>query len=473
MREHRIQNTEHRAQSTEHRKTKLNTLFLLLFASFSFCEEKILLVNQDTGLSLYSPYISEEELVSLKEVSACLKANFSYNPVIQEASLKKDKVQCFVWVNKDRAILSQREITLSSPCKLISSCVFVPLELVKAFVERLNMRLEQVNNKIIIAKKTNLPTLANTSNGFWHILKEGETLWRVSQNYGVSLSSLLSLNKIIDPRFVTPGTLLYIPELTKGKQDENGQTLITPILERKPKVDDAIQKYGIKRIVIDPGHGGKDPGAIGKTGLYEKDVVLSLALAISKELKKSLPNTEIILTRDGDYYVPLRERTGLANFKHADLFISIHANAAFSKEASGFEVYHLSAIASDKYSERLADIENEPIKRFSEKGSNLTEIILKDIAQSEFIKESIELGLLIQNNASERLSMKNRGVKSAFFYVLRDAKMPAVLIETGFLSNRDEEARMKDEGFRQSLISAISDAIVLYKEKYEKKLAER
>ncbi|MEW6681252.1 MAG: N-acetylmuramoyl-L-alanine amidase, partial [bacterium] len=435
------------------------------------------LVNADTSFSLYALYIKEEGLISLKEVASCLKAGFDYNPVIQEASLKKDGIRCFVWINRNKAILDKKEISLSVCPKLISSDPFVPLELVKAFVKRLNLRLEINDEKIVFAKKNSLPDLTNTNNGFWHLLKEGETLWKVSQNYGVELSSLLSLNKIIDPRFVAAGTMLYIPKDSLQTTDNRQQTTEdrgqrTDILEKKPS-GSLVQKYGIKRIVLDPGHGGKDPGAIGKSGLKEKDVVLDLALSLSRELKKSLPNTEIILTRDADYYVPLAERTGLANFKKAGLFISLHANAAFSRSASGFEVYHLSAVASDKYSEDLAKIENTVVQRFKEREENLTEIILKDMAQSAFINESIDLGLLIQNNVCDRLSMNNRGVKSAFFYVLRDAKMPAVLVETGFLSNQNEEAKMKDASFKQSLVSAIANAIITYKEKYENRLAER
>ncbi|MEW6482636.1 MAG: N-acetylmuramoyl-L-alanine amidase [bacterium] len=427
---------------------------------------------------MYAPYLQEKELVSLKEASSAFKATFDFNPVIQEASLKKDGIKCFLWANKNRAILDKKEIILPFPPKLISSKIYVPIELIKAFAERLNMELRLDDKRIVIAKKGNL--LANPKDGFWHILKDGETLWRVSQNYGVELSSLLSLNKIIDPRFVTPGTMLYIPNPPLSKKDENlkPQTpnleLTTPILEKKPEDKSILQKYGIKKIVLDPGHGGKDPGAIGKSGLKEKDVVLDIALRLSNQLKKSLPDTEIILTRDADYYIPLAERTGLANFKKADLFISIHANAAFSRAASGFEVYHLSAVASDKYSEEIAEAENMVVERFKEKNSSLlTELILKDIAQTEFINESIELGLLVQNRVSERLSMKDRGVKSAFFYVLRDAKMPAILIETGFLSNASEEARMKKEDFKEGMVNAICNAIVSYKEQYEKKLVER
>ncbi len=459
----------------------LITHYSLLFLSLGFCSERILLVNSEANLSLYAPYIKEQDFVSLKEVASCLKASFEWNPVIQEASLKKDGIRCFVWIDKDRAILDKKELYLPNCPKLISSNIFVPVELVKAFVERLNMRLELTNSKITIAKKGPLPTLANTKDGFWHILKEGETLYRVSQNYGVDISSLLSLNKIIDPRFVIPGTMLYIPSLALSKQDNEPGTQTLELGIRIPnpepripnKGGSAITKYGIKRIVIDPGHGGKDPGAIGKSGLKEKDVVLEIALRLVKDLKKRIPEVEIILTRDADYYIPLAERTGLANFKKANLFVSIHANAAFSHEASGFEVFHLSAIASDRYSEDLAESENTVVKRFKEKEVDLTQMILKDIAQTEFISESIDLGVLIQNKASNELTMKNRGIKSAFFYVLRDAKMPAILVETGFLSNSAEEARMKQDEFKEAIVDTISNAIVLYKEKYENKLAER
>lgn len=446
---------------------KLLFVVLFLFSSLCLCKERILLVNSSNNFSIYAPIIKQEGLISAKEVVSCLKGVFEWNPVLSEALLKKDNVKCFVWIGKNRAILDKKEITLSVSPKLIEGHVFVPLELVKAFSERLNIALDVSEGKIVFGKNA----YNNTKDGFWHILKEGETLYRISKNYGVDLSSILSLNKIIDPRFIIPGTVLYIPSSVSKEKEE--EIPISPILEKSPKGKiSRLRNYGIKRIVIDPGHGGKDPGAIGKTGLKEKDVVLEIALSLCRELKKRLPNVEIILTRDADFYIPLSERTALANFKKADLFVSLHANAAFSGEASGFEVYHLSAVASDKYSKELADAENIVTKRFKEKES-LTDIILKDIAQSEFINESIDLCLEIQNKVCEELSMKNRGVKSAFFYVLRDAKMPAVLIETGFLSNQEEEARMKQDLFKKTLISAIASAIVSYKEKYENKLVEK
>ncbi len=243
---------------------------------------------------------------------------------------------------------------------------------------------------------------------------------------------------------------------------------IDSLIEKKGS---PISRFGIKKIVIDPGHGGKDPGACGKT-LKEKDAVFEIAKRLKEKIEES-SGIEVILTRDDDYFVPLPERTALANYKKADLFISIHANAAFSKGATGFEVFHLSAMASDKEAAALAELENKSIKLDGKDGAkDYTQQILADIAQSGFVKESIELASAIQKEVVNRLGMKARGVKSANFYVLKDALMPAVLVETGFISNGYEESRLKDEKFLEGMTNSLCDAILRYKESYETALKE-
>ncbi|MDI6752620.1 MAG: N-acetylmuramoyl-L-alanine amidase [bacterium] len=243
---------------------------------------------------------------------------------------------------------------------------------------------------------------------------------------------------------------------------------IDSMIERKGS---PISRFGIKRIVIDPGHGGKDPGACGKT-LKEKDVVLEIAKRLKEKIEKN-SGIEVILTRDDDYFVPLPERTALANYKKADLFVSIHANAAFSKNATGFEVFHLSAIASDKQAEALAELENRSIKFDEKEGfKDYTNQILADMAHSGFVRESVELASCIQKEVVNRLNMKARGVKSANFYVLKDALMPAVLVETGFISNGYEESRFKDKNFLEGMTDSLCDAILQYKESYEMALKE-
>jgi len=451
----------------------LSFIFFIVVTSV-FSSEKILLTNQENNSYIWSEYIEEQELIPAKEFASIISAKFEWNPIIQEGILKKYKALCFLWPNKEKIILDKEEIVLQSPCQLISGKLFVPFDLIFSFCERVDMRAEfsKEKNKLIFYKKSSgIPPLANTKQGFWHVLKEGETLYRISKNYGIDLSSIISLNRIIDPRFLVPGQMIYIPDI--GIQTEKELEIPSLPPETTGPKKPLVEKYGIKKIVLDPGHGGKDSGAIGKSGTKEKDVNLDIAIKLHKELKKRLPNTEIILTRDDDYYVPLVERTALANFKKVDLFISIHANAAFSNSASGFEVFHLSAVASDKHAENIAEFENAVIKKFKEKEIiDYTQKILSDIAQDEFISQSIDLALFIQRQVTSKLDIKNRGIKSAFFWVLRDAKMPAVLIETGFLSNPDEEAKMKELAFKTNLVNALANAIIAYKESYEEKLTK-
>jgi len=231
-----------------------------------------------------------------------------------------------------------------------------------------------------------------------------------------------------------------------------------------PKCDFAIAK-----IVVDPGHGGKDPGAIGKLGLREKYVVLDVA----KRLKAYLENAciEAQLTRSDDRFISLWKRADIANKSGADFFISIHANAARSRYAKGFEVYYLSE-AIDDDARAIAAAENASLKyensSFGNRApSNSLEATLWDIENTENRVESIELAESIATTAYNKLGVKNRGVKSARFYVLKGARVPSVLIEIGFVSNYAEAKLLKTGKYREELARAIADGIIAYKREYE------
>ncbi|MEO0088757.1 MAG: N-acetylmuramoyl-L-alanine amidase [candidate division WOR-3 bacterium] len=220
-------------------------------------------------------------------------------------------------------------------------------------------------------------------------------------------------------------------------------------------------KEGIKLVVIDPGHGGKDPGAIGKMGTKEKDLNLKIARKLKKYLEKY--GLDVILTRNSDIFLSLSERAKIANDNKADLFISIHCNSAPKKNsyASGFEVYFLSEARSD-WERAVAQAENEVIKyeiTKSDVNDDLLAFILADLAQQEFLKESQELAAAIQDAVCEVLDIENRGVKQAGFYVLKGAFMPAVLIECGFLSNRKEEALLIKDWYQDKLAKGIAEGI--------------
>ncbi len=227
-----------------------------------------------------------------------------------------------------------------------------------------------------------------------------------------------------------------------------------------------------KRIVIDPGHGGHDPGAVGPNNLYEKDVVLDIALKL-RDLFADNPNYEIFLTRDKDVFIPLEQRTAIANSKNADLFVSIHTNASPRSEASGIETYMLNW-TNDEESMKVAARENaislKQMRQMTKKSIDILDIIKSDLSRDNKRDESIRLAHYIQRNLVSDI-VKNydhiidRGVKQAMFFVLFGAKMPSVLLEVGFISNPLEEKRLSKEDYRGELARSISAGIAKYMSK--------
>ncbi len=207
---------------------------------------------------------------------------------------------------------------------------------------------------------------------------------------------------------------------------------------------------GVKRIVIDPGHGGKDPGCIARNGLKEKDVVLRVARKLAKKLREEY-SYDVILTRDRDIFIPLEERTAIANTSKADLFISIHANAAPSPKVRGVETYFLN-LTTNADAMRVAARENATT------ANNMSDLqdILSDLLNNAKLNESAKLAKQVQANMANGLNLKSLGVKQAPFYVLIGAQMPAILTEISFLSNPQEAEKLKNDSF----LSAVADQIV-------------
>lgn len=229
------------------------------------------------------------------------------------------------------------------------------------------------------------------------------------------------------------------------------------------KLDKKFTK--IKRVVIDPGHGGKDPGAIGSKGLLEKNVVLAVGKRLARILKEKY-NMEVILTRDKDVYIPLEERTAIANSNNADLFISIHANASRRRSAKGIETYILNW-TSDEEAIRVAARENAiSFKKMKQSQSEL-QMILQDLARDDKKDKSMKLAYNVQNSMVDTLSndykrVVDLGVKQALFYVLVGAEMPSILVEVSFISNREEEKRLSQKKYRAKIAEAIARGVKFY-----------
>jgi N-acetylmuramoyl-L-alanine amidase len=217
----------------------------------------------------------------------------------------------------------------------------------------------------------------------------------------------------------------------------------------------------VRRIVIDPGHGGKDPGCNIRGSIREKDIVLDIAKILAKKIEQQL-GCEVFLTRDRDVFLSLEQRTAIANMKKADLFVSLHVNAHKNQRIWGLETYYLN-IATDERAVMVAARENAT----SEKNISDLQAILNDLMLNTKISESSRLADTVQKGMVGSVkarynTVKSLGVKQAPFYVLIGAEMPAVLVEIGFLTNPVERKRLVSATYRQSVAQGITDGIEIY-----------
>lgn len=219
-------------------------------------------------------------------------------------------------------------------------------------------------------------------------------------------------------------------------------------------------------IVIDPGHGGDDTGAQGPSGTDEKDVTLSIALKLAEALRERL-GADVFLTRDSDVFVPLEERTAFANARMADIFISIHANAARNRDARGIETFFLNMDSTDEDARRLAAFENSADSAgavmAAEGGDDLRDILV-DMASTSSHHESSRLAEAVHLSMLGKTGREGRGVKQAPFVVLIGATMPAILVEVGFISNPTEERLLSSRKEQTLAAGAIADGVASFRD---------
>lgn len=225
----------------------------------------------------------------------------------------------------------------------------------------------------------------------------------------------------------------------------------------------ALPLSRIRKIVVDAGHGGNDPGTIGKRGLREKDVNLDIAKRLGNLLKAE--GIEVVMTRTADTFIPLERRAGIANNSRAGLFISIHSNANRVRSLNGFEVYYISPNINDSkralnYAQEAAlDLNRDS---FAYAPSLNLKAILWDMVCTSNRAESLRLSRYVCRAIEKNLNTRVLGIKGAPFYVLKDTHMPAILIETGFLSNYNEERLMRNSCYRQQIAESIAEGIKEY-----------
>ncbi|MFN7972243.1 MAG: N-acetylmuramoyl-L-alanine amidase [Acidobacteriota bacterium] len=221
----------------------------------------------------------------------------------------------------------------------------------------------------------------------------------------------------------------------------------------------APHEKAVAKIVIDPGHGGDERGAVGKLGLDEKALTLSLGLALRDVLEKA--GFQVVMTRTDDRVVGLWDRPALANREGAQLFVSLHANSSPARRATGVETYFLSIDAPDEDARKLAAIENAVVAAPDAPTDAKDDVtsILWSMAQERILGESQRLAEGIQAELDRALAVPDRGIKQAPFVVLRNATMPAVLVEVGFLSNPAIEKKLSDPEYQATIVKAIAAGI--------------
>ena len=234
--------------------------------------------------------------------------------------------------------------------------------------------------------------------------------------------------------------------------------------EKIKKPDTVIAK---RRIVIDAGHGGHDPGAVGLRGLCEKDVVLDIALKLRKILSSD-PLNEVFLTRETDVFIPLEERTVIANKRNADFFVSIHANASPGRQARGIETYLLNWTDNEEANKVAARENAISLKKMKAMNRKMQmddlDIIKSDLMRQNKRDESIKLAHYIQRSMVSTINSSHEntldlGVKQALFYVLFGARMPSVLVEVSFISNPEEEKLLSKDSYRKQIAEAIAKGL--------------
>jgi N-acetylmuramoyl-L-alanine amidase len=294
--------------------------------------------------------------------------------------------------------------------------------------------------------------------------KEGMKAELISGNETTELSILnVPYESFRISQLPDPNRWIIDIQLSKGKTQAppvTGQDQAVP-LPKKTLEDIRPQNQGIHKIIIDPGHGGKDPGAIGLSGYSEKEAVLDIGLRLKELLVKKL-KVEVLMTRSKDVFIPLGERTRMANEANADLFISIHANSSPHRNTHGIEIYLLGQ-SSDKRALRTAARENNVTE---EEASNLDKTLLsikKDLSQEFKKEESLELAHATRSSFLAQLRpsypVVDLGVKTAPFYVLMNTSMPSILAEVSFISNPAEEQRLKNKSYRQIMAESLLEGI--------------
>jgi N-acetylmuramoyl-L-alanine amidase len=506
------------------RKIKFIVSLLLLLSLHGFAQKSTIELIDGAKSYKIPTYIRFGTVyISLDAFAKALSLNTYYNTPAQKIELKfKNYDLKFTADNPYIILTSDADNTanvyqLPTSTYLINSQIFVPvLYVIKPMQIALGKRMIlDGNNHLVLTNQTE-DLNSNSNNGSYNIsgidiaerangtlirVKTDKSIPSYSSDFKDSVLTILFRDVNADIANIPtkgPGGLVKKIKVrnvgndtefqfTLGKDyttsevlnaDNSNDILITlhnNVFEKKNINEKNKAKWEFNTIVIDPGHGGIDPGTIGVGGIKEKNITLGIGLKLGKLIEQNMKDVNVVYTRKTDVAVDLYERGKIANEKGGNLFISIHCNSTPKKpsEAEGFEIYLLRPGRTEEAIE-IAERENSVIQYEDNPAryQKLTDenFILVSMAQSAYMKYSEEFSDILNKEMSEELNIDSKGVKQAGFYVLVGASMPSVLIETGFLSNYHDAEILKSQKGQEAIAKAIFEAVKRFKAEYEKSL---
>ncbi|MEO0095854.1 MAG: N-acetylmuramoyl-L-alanine amidase [candidate division WOR-3 bacterium] len=446
----------------------MNTIFLLLFNFI----QKYELVYENNSLIIQSEIVEGQDYLPLKPIAKLCEINYVFDEVHLRCLFSTPEHKIIIM--SDISVIKYDTTYLNLPFApyFINDDMYFPVSLITDIfgsnLERL-IFLKKIE-EIPVIDKIDLITRGDSTvvKFFWKTPVEFDVQFSPQQTI-VELDGEYKEKTKLKPKGGIKSLNLH-PYKTYTRI-ELDLVDINACLERENELvfyKKVAKKVGL--IVLDPGHGGIDPGAVGKNGLYEKDANLDISKILKKFIEDSL-KVKVLLTREKDQYLSLKARTSFANRNAADIFVSIHCNASpKNRQARGFETYFLSEARTNE-ERAVAAMENASLMFDEEvKPSGDINFILYDLAQSVFLEESNNLAEAIQMNAERLLNIPARGVNQAGFYVLRGAFMPAVLVECAFISNPEEEKFLRQKEFKEKIAYAVFCGLKDFIIRYERRL---
>jgi len=480
----------------------LTILFFVCSTLAQSSEIKILLDNKPLETVVPSVIENDRLFVSARNVVEALGGRITWFPALKLMTVNINGHTTRLVIDDPSLEIDEKVISLEMPARILDNRVMIPLEVIKIIAE-VDIKWENQTKTLFI--NTIRPYLLKVRS-YSHPDKtrvvidlSEKTEFRAGKLINPDrifidiMGSIAKLEdtsrqiKIDDGVIKTVRTAQFNEETTRVVFDlyqedrydlfsliepdrvvidifKSGEEVaISETLPTKPeeKLTPGAEITGKRVVIVDPGHGGKDPGAIGPTGLKEKEVTLGIALYLEKLLKNA--GIPTYLTRSKDEFVYLEDRTNFANQKNGFVFVSLHTNSVLNHRptAAGIETFLLSSKYIGASARDVADRENRASRAHPELDTDLAKIIA-DLEESANIKYSFDFADIIQKKLVEYLKLENRGIKQAPFVVLKGANMAAVIVEVGFISNPKEEKLLKTNKFRENAAQALFEAIKYY-----------